>query len=144
MGSTILTGVVTWLRQWFYTKEEIDTYDTGWTNLTFVSGYTNYDTENNVLKIRRVNKMVEIRGIFKPTAQKPASLDPVQFATVPEGYRPTYQFRSAIQQGSALSRWMLKVETDGKLCWSRYGKTSSIAVPSGAWMCVHITYMVDS
>ena len=145
MGSTILTGVVTWLRQWFYTKDEIDAYDTGWKNLTFVSGYTNYNTESfSALKIRRINKLVEIRGVFKPTSQKTASTNAVQFSTVPEGYRPTYQYRNAIQEGSSLNRWHLSIETDGKLCWSKYGTTSSIAVPSGAWMCVHITYMVDS
>ena len=106
MGSTILTGVVTWLKQWFYTKDEIDAYDTGWTNLTFVSGYANYNTETySALKIRRINKLVEIRGVFMPTAQKTASTSAVQFATVPSEYRPSYQFRSAICQGSGLNRW---------------------------------------
>lgn len=136
-------GVVRWLKQWFYTKDEIDSYDTGWTDLTYVSGYANYGGGYCNLKVRRIHKLVEIRGVFKPTAQKTASTSSVQFATVPEGYRPTYQFRSAIQQGSGLSRWHLAVETNGKLCWSRYGTTSSANVPSGAWMCVHITYMID-
>lgn len=139
-----ISGIVTWLKQWFYTKDEIDANDSGWQNLTLSSGYENYYTNSAPLEIRKIDKFVEIRGIIKPTAQKTASTSSVQFATVPSGYRPTYQFRSAICQGSGLNRWHLAVETDGKLCWSRYGTTSSIAVPSGAWMCVHITYMLDS
>ncbi len=139
-----ISGIVTWLKQWFYTKDEIDTQlsDSGWQSLTFSSGYANYNT-TEPLQIRKIGKFVEIRGIIKPTAQKTASTTAVQFATVPSGYRPSYQFRSAIQQGSGINRWHLTVETDGKLCWSRYGKTSSDNVPSGAWMCVHITYMLD-
>ena len=142
--SKTISGIVTWLKQWFYTKDEIDTQlpDSGWQSLTFSSGYTNYNT-TEPLQIRKIGKFVEIRGIIKPTAQKSASTNAVQFATIPTGYRPSYQFRSAICQGSGMIKWHLTAETDGKLCWSRYGSASSVAVPSGAWLCVHITYMID-
>lgn len=143
--SKTISGIVTWLKQWLYTKDEIDTklLDSGWQNLTLSSGYANYNS-TEILQIRKIDKFVEIRGIIKPTAQKTASTSAVQFATIPTGYRPTYQFRSAICQGSGMNKWHLTAETNGNLCWSRYGTTSSIALPSGAWMCVHITYMLDS
>lgn len=141
-----LSGIITWLKQWFYDKDEIDAQinDSGWQPLTLSSGYEQYNANNSPLEIRKIGKFVEIRGIIKPSASKTASTSSVQFATVPSGYRPSYQFRSAICQGSGINRWHLTVETDGKLGWSRYGTTSSIDLPSGAWMSVHITYMVDS
>lgn len=138
-----ISGIVTWLKQWFYTKDEIDANDSGWQPLTLSSGYANYNS-TETLQIRKIGKFVEIRGIIKPTAAKTASTSAVQFATIPSGYRPSYQFRSAICQGSGINRWHLTAETSGNLSWSRYGSTTSINVPSGAWMCVHITYMVDS
>lgn len=143
-----IRGIITWLQQWFYTKTEFNTKedDTGWQAMTLSSGYEYYSTseDGGKLWIRRVNKLVEIRGVVKPTAQKTASTSAVQFATIPSGYRPSYQFRSAICQGSGMNKWHLTAETNGNLCWSRYGTTSSIAVPSGAWLTVHIIYELDS
>ena len=139
--SKTISGIVTWLKQWFYTKDEIDSYDTGWSNLTYVSGYQNYDS-SHPLEIRRIGKLVEIRGVFKPTASKTANTSGVQFATIPSGYRPSSQYRSAICQGGGVNRFMITVDTAGKLSWQRYGTTSSINLPA-AWLGVHITYMVN-
>ncbi len=142
--SKTISGIVTWLKQWFYDKNEIDTQlsDSGWQALTFSSGYANYNS-TEPLQIRKIGNFVEIRGIIKPTAQKTASTSAVQFATIPTGYRPTYTFRTTIAQGSGMNRWHLTAETDGRLCWSRYGITSSVNLPSGAWLCVYMTYMID-
>lgn len=141
--SKTITGIVTWLKQWFYGKDEIDTQinDSGWQPLTYVSGYQNYDSKNR-LEIRRVGKLVEIRGVFKPTAPKTASLSSVQFATIPSGYRPSTQIRTAIGQGPGMNRFLVRVNTNGDLRWGRYGTTSSINLPV-AWLSVHITYMID-
>lgn len=136
-------GITTWLKQWFYDKDEIDTEinDSGWQPLTYVSGYQNYDT-THPLEIRRVGKLVEIRGAFKPTAAKTASTSAVQFATIPSGYRPSTQYRSAMCQGGGVNRFMVTAGTDGSLAWQRYGTTSSINLPV-TWLSVHITYMIN-
>lgn len=143
-----ITGIITWLRQWFYSKADFDTKedDTGWQLMTLSSGYEYYSTsgDSGKLWIRRVNKLVEIRGVVKPTAQKTASTEGVQFATIPSGYRPSYQFRMAVSQGSGLSRYALAANTNGALTWARYGASSSANVPSGAWLTVHIIYELDS
>ena len=139
--STTITGIVTWLKQWFYDKNEIDSYDTGWSNLTCVSGYAS-DT-SHPLQIRRINKLVEIRGVVKPTASVTASSDVVQFATIPTGYRPSTEHRSSICQGSGINRFMLRADPNGVIGWTRYGTTSSVNLPNGAWMGIHITYMID-
>ena len=143
-----ISGIVTWLRQWFYTKTEFDTKedDTGWQLMTPSSGYEYYNSsyDSGKLWIRRVNKLVEIRGVVKPTAQKTASTEGVQFATIPSGYRPSYQFRMAICQGSGIQKYTLAANTNGALTWARYGVASSINVPSGAWLTVHIIYELDS
>lgn len=143
-----ITGIVTWLRQWFYSKADFDTKedDTGWQLMTLSSGYDYYNSsyDSGKLWIRRVNKLVEIRGVVKPTAQKTASTEGVQFATIPSGYRPSYQFRMAICQGSSMNRYALAANTNGTLTWARYGTTSSANVASGAWLTVHIIYELDS
>lgn len=138
-----LSGIITWLKQWFYDKDEIDTQinDSGWQPLTYVSGYQNYDS-THPLEIRRVGKLVEIRGTFKPTAAKTASTSDVQFATIPSGYRPSTQYRSAMCQGGGVNRFMVTANTNGSLAWQRYGTTSSINLPV-TWLGVHITYMID-
>ena len=43
--------------------------DTGWKNVTYNSGYTDYDSANK-LQYRRIGKLVEVRGIMKVTATK--------------------------------------------------------------------------
>ena len=142
--SKTITGIVTWLKQWFYDKDEIDTKfnDTGWQLVTMNSGYDYYSTTSK-LYVRRIGKMVEIKGIWKPTSQQTATLDPVTFATIPSQYRPSTEIRAAICQGHGIKKWMLRVNSSGNLQWSRYGNTTSINLPSGAWMVTHITYMVN-
>ena len=88
MSGKTITGVVDWLKQWFYTKEEI--VDTGWTSFDYrelpkYSGGNHYydymipdtsviaregtdestyltDYPNEPIRIRRVGKVVHIEG----------------------------------------------------------------------------------
>ena len=61
--SKTISGIVTWLKQWFYTKDEIDTQlpDSGWQSLTLSSGYANYNS-TEILQIRKIGKFVEMRS----------------------------------------------------------------------------------
>lgn len=77
--SKTISGIVTWLKQWFYTKDEI--YDTGWQDFPYrnheyfpilwngsiqevfanalMANYT-----DQPLRVRRIGKIVHIEGAF--------------------------------------------------------------------------------
>lgn len=139
-----LEGVVRWLGSWFYTKDELGRNslvgDTGWEQVTLASN--NSHNSNNPLRIRRVGRLVEIRGAWLPNANTSSSTKDYVFATIPSQFRPTSEHRSTICHGNGLNRWNLKVMTDGKLVAIRYGSNTNVNIPSGAWMATHITYMV--
>ena len=141
--SKTITGIVTWLRNWFNTKEEIDEMiltDSGWQNCTMASGYAVYTSGTN-LRVRKVGKIVHATGVFKNNNTLSASSN-VQFATLPSGYRPS-QEQVKICQGSDLYRWLLRIKADGAMTLSRYGTNSDASASSGRWLPYCITYMVD-
>ena len=139
-----LEGVVRWLNQWFYTKDELGrnslVRDTGWEQVTLASN--NVHTENNPLRIRRVGRLVEIRGAWLTTANTSSSTTNYVFATIPSQFRPTSEHRSTICHGNGINKWHFRVLTNGNLEATRYGSNSNVNIPSGAWMATHITYMV--
>lgn len=146
------SGWITWLKNWFYDKQETDeilSTDSGWQNCTYInSTYTNYGTDNHgvtypPLQVRRIGKMVELRGYWKPTSQKTSSSTPVQFATLPDSSFHPSQYQIGVMQGTGISKWALRVATDGKLYWERYGTVNYIDMPNGAWCCTHLTWMVE-
>ena len=138
-----ITGIVTWLRNWFNTKEEIDEMiltDSGWQTCTLSSGYAVY-TSGTTLRVRKVGKIVHATGVFKNNNTLSASSN-VQFATLPSGYRPS-QEQVKICQGSDAYKWLLRIKTDGAMTLSRYGTSSDASASSGRWLPYCITYMVD-
>lgn len=138
-----LSGIVTWLKQWFNTKEEQNTLlftDSGWQTCTLSSGYAVYTSGTN-LRVRKVGKIVQVNGVFKNNNTLSASSN-VQFATLPSGYRPS-QEQVKICQGSDLYKWLLRIKADGAMTLSRYGTSSDASASSGRWLPYCITYMVD-
>ena len=96
--------------------------DTGWQNVSFSAGYTNYSGNN--LKIRRIGNIVEINGSWTALKDKTASSDPVKFATIDEEFRPVSEVYIR-QQGPGMNTYLLLVEPNGKVYWSKYGTSSS-------------------
>lgn len=137
-----LSGIVTWLKQWFNTKEEQNTLlftDSGWQTCTLSSGYTVY-TSGTTLRVRKVGKFVELSGVAKSSAEK--TNGEYQFATIPSGYRPAAT-QEKVCQGSGMNRWLLTVKSTGAMTIARYGTTAYATQPSGVWLPYTITYMVD-
>lgn len=145
LGDVILSGIVTWLRNWFNTKEEHDAMlftNSGWQTCTLSSGYTVY-TSGTTLRVRKMGKFVEVSGIFKNSnASSTSSTTAVKFATIPSGYRPSQQ-QTQVCQGSGMNRWLLTINTSGEMFWSRYGTNAYAAASAGSWFPYTITYMVD-
>ena len=96
--------------------------DTGWQNVSFSPDYTNYSGDN--LKIRRIGNIVEINGSWTTLKDKTASSNPIKFATIDEMFRPESEVYVR-QQGPSMTTYLLSVEPNGNVCWSKYGASSS-------------------
>lgn len=96
--------------------------DTGWQNVSFLDGYTNYS--GDTLKIRRIGNIVEINGSWTALENKPASTREIPFATIAEEFRPESEVYVR-QQGRGMNTYLLAVEPNGKVSWSKYGTSSS-------------------
>ena len=111
--------------------------DTGWQNVSFLDGYTNYSGDN--LKIRRIGNIVEINGSWTALKDKPSSQSPIQFATIDEMFRPESEVYVR-QQGPGMYTYLLLVEPNGNVYWSKYGTNSITA--SGKYIC-HALWTVN-
>lgn len=114
--------------------------DTGWQEVTFKSGYTKYRDSTSVY-IRRKGDLVELTGVWKPTSTKSASSTPVPFASIPDELKPIKSF-SVVCPGQGKNTYMLTVEADGNLEWSRYGTTTSIDLADGHFGSMHCTWII--
>ena len=114
--------------------------DTGWQEVTFKSGYTRYNDSTSVY-IRRKGDLVELTGVWKPTSTKTASSTPVPFASIPNELKPKKSI-NVICPGQGKNSYMLTVDGDALLKWSRYGTTSSIDLSDGHFGSVHCTWIL--
>ena len=113
--------------------------DTGWQNVSFLDGYTN---SGDNLKIRRIGNIVEIKGIWTVLENKIASLDPVKFATIDEMFRPESNVRVR-QQGAGMNTYLLTVDPNGNVYWSRYGTSSSSQLTASNNYLCHALWIVN-
>lgn len=144
MSSKTITGIVTWLKQWFYTKEEVDDLllsDSGTQSCTISTGYSVY-TSGTSLRVRKIGKNVLVNGVFKNNSQVTSTNNQIQFATLPSGYRPT-NTQVKICQGSGVSRWLLRIYSNGQMTWERYGVSTNNTITSGSIYEYSICFMVD-
>lgn len=114
--------------------------DTGWQNVSFSAGYTNYP--NDSLKIRRIGNIVEINGSWTVLANKTASTKPIKFATIDEMFRPVSEVYVR-QQGRDMNTYLLLVEPNGNVYWSKYGTSSSLELPASAKCICHALWTVN-
>lgn len=123
-------------------KAKLDSlsYDSGWQEVTFKSGYTRYNNSTSVY-IRRKGDLVELTGVWKPTSTKKASLNPVPFASIPSELAPIKSI-SAVCFGQSMNTYMLIVDTDGSLKWSRYGTDTSVDLGTNHFGNVHCMWTI--
>ena len=114
--------------------------DSDWQEVTFKSGYSKYSASTSVY-IRRKGDFVELTGVWKPTSTKSASNNPVPFASIPTELKPTKSM-NIICPGQGKNTYMLTVDGDGLLKWSRYGTTTSIDLADGHFGSVHCTWII--
>ena len=123
-------------------KAKLDnlSYDSGWQEVTFKPGYARFNDSQSVY-IRRKGDFVELIGVWKPTSTKSASFNPVPFASIPNELKPTKAI-NVVCQGQGKNTYVLTVDTDATLKWSRYGTTNSIDLSNGHFGNVHCMWII--
>ena len=116
-------------------------YKTDWEEVTFKTGYSAYNPTNSVY-VRRIGDVVEIQGLVKFTEAKSATTKKTPFATIPNEYAPSKDVE-VMQLGVMKNVYNLTIQTNGDVCWSRYGTTTSIDVKSGGYLYVHATWTIE-
>ena len=123
-------------------KAKLDnlSYDTGWQEVTFVSGYSRFNDSQSVY-IRRKGDFVELTGVWKSTSTKSASNIPVVFASIPNELKPTKAI-NVVCHGQGKNTYILTVDFNATLNWSRYGTTTSIDLPNGHFGNVYCMWTI--
>ena len=106
--------------------------DTGWVDCTYASGFKTYEGYTQ-LQVRRVGKVVQLRGHATNTAAVTATTSAITIATIPEGFRPSTTI-SHMCQGSGYNGFVATVTANGTLGMARYGANGSVS--AGAWLCL--------
>ena len=114
--------------------------DSGWQEVTFKSGYARYGDASSVY-IRRKGDLVELTGVWKTTSKKNASYDHVPFASIPDELKPTKNVNT-ICFGKGKNTYMLTVDTDATLYWSRYGVSTNADLDTGDFGNVHCMWTI--
>lgn len=123
-------------------KAKLDnlSYDSGWQEVTFKSGYTRYNDSVSVY-VRCKGDFAELVGVWKTTSTKSATSTPTTFASIPSEFTPSKTVNT-VCFGRGQNTYMLTVDTDGNLKWSRYGKTTTIDLERGDFGNVHCIWMI--
>lgn len=121
-------------------KEYLQDEDTGWIDLPLTSAFKKTNLTNMDPVYRKVGKMVQVTGAVTPTAEIVAS-QITQIATLPTGFRPVANIYT-LCQGSLMNKWLLFIETTGKVYIERYGVSSNEKIPTGTWLPFNATFFV--
>jgi uncharacterized repeat protein (TIGR02543 family) len=128
--------------RWYY-GNEWSAWTGGWINATIGSEFAMYGTDVNANqpKYRKDGRIVEVRGAVTPVNDIATGDDMHTICTLPVGYRPSSPLY-LICQGSGARIWLLRVNTDGTVSFSRYrnGEIREVATP-GAWLPFHCTFL---
>ena len=133
----------------FYYTSAWGDWTGGWIYPTLASDFAMYGTDEsaNKTRYRKDGRLVEVRGIVKPAVDLPKSGDAntviYPIFTLPAGYRPSSPIY-AICQGSGNCTWLLRVNNNGEVGFSRYrnGDTSTTAAV-GAWLPFQVTFLAN-
>ena len=125
-----------------HTHENIS--DSGWQNVVFKSGFSNYSS-TNPMRYRRIGKIVHLEGIIKNTSAFTPNTGTTIVATIDDPYcRPTYS-QYTLMQGTGANRFLLIINSDGTIGISRYGTTTtSTQVEANSWLHTNASWMIEN
>lgn len=119
-------------------------YDSGWQNCTLQSGFERYSTTQAPLQVRRIGKVVHLRGAVKPTtAVTPSNDTSIVIAVLDSNFRPTYS-ECVTCQGSGAYKFLLTINSNGNINVSRYTNdtTTNKEIAAGAWLNCYATWFI--
>lgn len=118
--------------------------DTGWVNVPLnTSLVSQYGSSSPALRCRKFGPVITVAGVLKSNyAFTPTGDDSHRIATLPSGYRPSYN-HNIVMQGSGSNRWLCSIRPDGNMYISRYSNntTANNQIPSNAWLNILVTFM---
>lgn len=127
----------TWT-MWSMVDTNVSVNTTG--TVTLNEGFTDYSSTQTTSVIRNGNQ-VQIQGAVKNSAVL-AAADSTIVGTVPAGYRPANNI-NITAHGSGMNLFLLQVSTAGSITVSRYGTSTQIDVPAGAWLNIGVSYITN-
>ena len=80
--------------------------------------------------------------LFLQQKQLNGSAAEIEIFTLPKEYRPSKPVRS-LCQGTGKNSWLLSVDTDGQVIFSRYGTNDFASASTTVWLVLQINYFVD-
>lgn len=114
--------------------------DRGWTPLTITGNFKAFDTTTTP-EFRVRDRAVEIRGVISPLTAHTGSDTLEDITTLPAELAPSKRI-DVVCQGDQRATWMLSIQPDGKLQFSKYGKENFASVPTTARLAFHTTYLI--
>lgn len=132
----------------FYYTNAWGNWSGGWMYPTLSSNFVLYSESDSVNrpKYRKSGEIVEVRGIVKPAADIAGSTTIYPIFTLPTGYRPNSPIY-VLCQGSSNCTWLLRVNTDGEVGFSRYRNGDANATAKadygetkGSWLPFQATF----
>lgn len=118
--------------------------DTAWLVFPYSSSFEAYSSSYEVgLLVRKRNHIVNITGVFKPTAAISGSGDRTQIisSALPSGYEPISPVRVLSGAGGS-GLWLCTIDTDGTVGFSRYRTSSSyISCSTSTQLFLSVMYM---
>lgn len=120
--------------------QNLDMKDSGWIFPTLNSNFTNYDTNDNHTKYRKVGNIITITGHIKTTTDLVSTSQQVIF-TLPQEFRPLNEIQT-LCQGSGMYHWLLTIRQNGDVTISRYGIDSQDTITTSAWLPFNVIYMI--
>ena len=85
---------------------------------------------------------VMLQGVASPVEKTPTDTTQLELFTIPEEIRPSKIFYQ-ICQGTGVNKWLLTVNTNGVVAFSRYGTTDLTSANPGNWLTFNIVYFID-
>ena len=118
--------------------------DSGWVNVPLNTGLVSqYGSSSPALRCRKFGPVITVAGILKANyAFTPTGDESHRLATLPSGYRPSYN-HNVVMQGSGSNRWTCSIRPNGNMYIARYTNNTTVnnQVPANAWLNILVTFM---
>lgn len=112
-----------------------------WHELECGSDFKPYVTD--VLpRYKRCGDIVYLEGEVSPSASITGSTNQYTICTLPEDCRPSRKV-CQLCQGTGVNKWLLVVNTNGKVTFSRYGTNALANATTRVWLPFSVSFMTD-